>query len=73
MERFSGNWTLAAIKQAASVSSGTGIFLADYSIHLLVFTYTKVFVITKNEVFDRCAIILCAVVGIRPCTAMIEK
>ena len=73
MERFSGNWTLAAIKQAASVSSGTGIFLDDYSIHLLVFTYTKVFVITKDEVCNGCVIILCTIVGIRPYTAIIEK
>ena len=59
--------------QAASVSSGTGIFLDNFNIHSLVSTYTKVFVITKDEVFDRCVIILCTIVGIRPYTVIIEK
>ena len=73
MERLGGNWTLSAIKQAASVSSGTGNFLDVFSIHLLVSTYTKVSVITKDEVFNRCVIILYAVGGIRPYTVIIER
>ena len=73
MEQFSENWTLAAIKQAASLSSGTGIFLDCFSIHSLVSTYTKESVITKGEVFDGCVMILCTIVEVRPYTAIIEK
>ena len=73
MEQFSENWTLAAIKQAASLSSGTGIFLNYFSIHSLVSTYTKESIITKAEVFNRCVVILCTIVEVRPYTAIIKK
>ena len=54
-------------------SSGTGIFLDNFNIHLLVSTYTKESMITKDEVFDRHVMTLCTIVGVRPYTAIIEK
>ena len=41
MERFCVDWTLAAIKQAASLSSGTEILWTNFCVYLLVSTYTK--------------------------------
>ena len=41
MVQFGVDWALVAIKQAASLSSGTEILWANFCIYLLVSTYTK--------------------------------
>ena len=46
-------------------------FWTDFCIHLLV-SYTKESMIIKDEVFNRCVVILCTIVEERPYIAIIE-
>ena len=73
MEWFGAVWALAAIKQAASLSNGTGNSLDLICIFFVVIYLYRSSIITKDEVFDRCVMILSAILGVRPYTAIMKK
>ena len=73
MEQFGMGWALAAIKQAASLSGGTGNSLdLFFCVFVGIYLYWKS-MITKYEVFNRCERILYAILGVRPYTAIVER